>query len=131
MSTISYSQDKWSSIGDVVYIGNAGGFSLRYCPQPEANAERIAACVNFCRGIGTKNLQDNYTLTRLLEQRDDERSKTTKLKEALVKYEKVFDELFGHCCSNGVFNQWGKMFDCTELNEAHQTADRVLKTLGE
>lgn len=34
----------------------------------EANARRIVACVNFCAGISTENLEDNEPLSWLTEQ---------------------------------------------------------------
>lgn len=30
----------------------------------------------------------------------------------------AFEQLFGHCCSNGVFNHLGEPMDCTLLNQA-------------
>ena len=39
----------------------------------------------------------------------------------------VFDNLFGHCCSNGVFNAWGKSFDCTKLNGVKYKVENTLK----
>lgn len=42
-------------------------------------------------------------------------------------YETAFDEMFGHCLSNGVYNQWGKSFDCTTLNLAHEKASSFLR----
>lgn len=46
---------------------------------------------------------------------------------ALVKYEEAFDLLFGQCCSNGIFDAWGKRVDCTTLNEAHELAGKAIK----
>lgn len=40
----------------------------------------------------------------------------------------VFDDLFGHCCSNGVFNAWGKPFNCTKLNEVNRKIGDALKS---
>ncbi len=31
---------------------------------------------------------------------------------------KAFDDIFGHCVSNGIFNAWGQALDCTSMNEA-------------
>lgn len=49
---------------------------------------------------------------------------------ALRKWNEAFDGLFAHCVSNGVFNQWGRRFNCTALNEAHETSDAVLRKAG-
>lgn len=50
----------------------------------------------------------------------------SELIELLAGHKRVFDELFGHCCSNGVFNAWNKPFDCTSLNETNHKTERVL-----
>ncbi|WNL63657.1 hypothetical protein ST4_099 [Aeromonas phage ST4] len=47
---------------------------------------------------------------------------------ALQKYEEAFDLLFGQCCSNGIFDAWGKRVNCTTLNEAHELAGKAIKT---
>ena len=52
----------------------------------------------------------------------------SELVEALKLHKEVFDELFAHCCSNGVFNAWNKPFDCTKLNEANHKTERLLKS---
>ena len=54
-------------------------------------------------------------------------AQNARLREALTKYEAVWGELFAHCCSNGVFNAWGKAFPCDGLNEAHYFASKVLE----
>lgn len=46
---------------------------------------------------------------------------------ALQKYEEAFDLLFGQCCSNGIFDAWGKPVNCTTLNEAHELAGKAIK----
>lgn len=53
----AYTQESWRAKGDCVYFPfNAGGFSLRNCPDAEGNALRIAVCVNACKGISNKKL---------------------------------------------------------------------------
>lgn len=42
--------------------------------------------------------------------------------DALRAYEKAQEDLFGQCCSNPVFNAWGKQVDMTTFNEAHRLA---------
>lgn len=34
----------------VLFAGNAGGFDIRDCPQPEENAKRLVACWNAFEG---------------------------------------------------------------------------------
>lgn len=46
----------------------------------------------------------------------------------LKEYHEVFSDLFGHCCSNGIFNAWGKSFDCTKLNEVNRKIGDALKS---
>lgn len=50
---------------------------------------------------------------------------------ALQKYEEAFDLLFGQCCSNGIFDAWGKPVNCTTLNEAHELAGKAIKSTKE
>lgn len=48
------------------------------------------------------------------------------LEEALRKYEDVRDDMFTFFMSNGIFNQWGKRYDCSALNNAHLQARAAL-----
>lgn len=48
------------------------------------------------------------------------------LEEALRKYEDVRDDMFTFFMSNGIFNQWGKRYDCSALNNAHLQASAAL-----
>lgn len=48
------------------------------------------------------------------------------LQAALQKYEESFDQMFGQCGSNGIFNAWGARVNCTTLNEAHSLAGKAL-----
>ncbi|MNH36465.1 hypothetical protein D3C79_972560 [compost metagenome] len=50
-----------------------------------------------------------------------------KLLAALQKYEEAFHLMFGQCCSNGIFDAWGKRVNCTTLNEAHELAGKAIK----
>ena len=52
-----HTKGPWKAIGFLVFLGNAGGFDLRHCPAPEANARRIVSCVNACEGIPTDALE--------------------------------------------------------------------------
>lgn len=51
-----------------------------------------------------------------------------KLLAALQKYEEAFHLMFGQCCSNGIFDAWGKKVNCTTLNEAHYLAGKAIKS---
>lgn len=44
--TIEHNDTTWYANGHAVYMGADGGFSLRCCPNPEANARHIVHCVN-------------------------------------------------------------------------------------
>lgn len=48
------------------------------------------------------------------------------LEEALRKYEDVREDMFGFFLSNGIFNQWGKRYDYSALNNAHLQASAAL-----
>lgn len=57
----------------------------------------------------------------------DAQAEIARLRGALEKYEAVREEMFGHFCSNGLFNAWGKEFNCSGLNDAHLLAREALK----
>lgn len=44
---------------------------------------------------------------------------------ALQRYEQVFDALFADALSNGLYNAWHGLLDCTLLNQAHELATQV------
>ena len=52
------------------------------------------------------------------------------LLEALQSYEKVREDMFAFFLSNGFFNAWGKCYDCTSLNDAHEKASAALAAKG-
>ena len=54
----NHTPGQWKCEGYVVYFpGLIGGFSLQHCPDAEATARRIVACVNACAGIPTERLE--------------------------------------------------------------------------
>ncbi|WP_236061677.1 MULTISPECIES: hypothetical protein [Klebsiella] len=56
-------------------------------------------------------------------QRDD-------LLAVLEKYELAFDEMFAQCCSNPVYDAWGKPVEgLRTLSEAHFLAGRVISSI--
>jgi len=56
--TPTHTPEPWRARYSIVYFkGNVGGFDLRDCPSPEANARRIVACVNACAGISNEHLE--------------------------------------------------------------------------
>lgn len=63
----------------VVFGADEGGFDLRGCPSPEANARRIVAAVNACAGISTELLEAMpdfekagvQTISSVQQQRDE------------------------------------------------------------
>jgi len=68
----------WRVVESAVFIGEChtyepdgspawGGFLLRSCPRPEANARRIVACFNACEGIPTDALEQSSELMLTLE----------------------------------------------------------------
>ena len=56
-------------------------------------------------------------------------SHSNELLAALQMYEVVFEDLFSHCLNNGIFNAWGKSFNCAKLNEAHSIAGTIINKL--
>jgi hypothetical protein len=51
----------------VFFPDSIGGFSLQNCPVPEANAQRIVACVNACEGLTEKELYDIGSIAIFLD----------------------------------------------------------------
>lgn len=47
--------------------------------------------------------------------------------DIITRFQQLHEDLFGHCLSNGVFNAWGKRFDCTNLNNIAHDAEKFLK----
>ena len=48
----NHAHEPWKCEGYVVYFPDLiGGFSLQHCPDAEATARRIVACVNACAGM--------------------------------------------------------------------------------
>lgn len=68
--------------------------------------------------------EDTYNTTGLTPRQLVERVK--ELEEALRKYEDVREDMFTFFLSNGIFNQWGKRYDCSALNNAHLQASAAL-----
>ena len=67
----------------------------------------------------------------LRHQRDELVRQRDELLAATKKYEEAFDLIFSQCCSNGIFDAWGGMVNCTTLNEAHCMAGNALdKVIG-
>lgn len=53
-----HTKEPWLQYGTAVFLSNnSGGFDLRFCPDAQANARRIVACVNACEGIPTEVLE--------------------------------------------------------------------------
>jgi hypothetical protein len=88
-----HTQGKLEVAGSRVYFSSDGGFDLRGCPLPDANARRLAACWNACEGLSTEALERSDVLSAMNQrhlmvsiQRDD-------LLEALELKQRRHDEL--------------------------------------
>lgn len=58
-----HTKEPWEHEGTLVFIGRTvGGFDLRDCPAPEANARRIVACVNACAGMTTEEIENDIAV---------------------------------------------------------------------
>lgn len=120
------SEDSWENKGSVIYLPQGkGGFCLKGCPEPEVLAEKIVRALNACKGVSTDMLHEG-DYKAMIETNTALTVHMNQLSDALRKYEQAFDDLFGSCCSNGVFNAWGGTVDCTNLNEAHYMAGKAL-----
>lgn len=84
------------------------------------NAEESHANGSLLHEAGKVHHQTGLTPSQLV-------ARVSELEDALRAYERVHESLFVHCLSNGVFNAWGKAYNCTELNNAHLNAEKVLK----
>ena len=75
----NHTPEPWKCEGYVVYFPDLiGGFSLQHCPDAEATARRIVACVNACQGLDTGDLEQHglvsavgYELIEMTGQRDE------------------------------------------------------------
>lgn len=97
--------------------------------QQTANAKHIVQCVNACKGVSTDMLHEG-DYKAMIETNTALTVHMNQLSDALRKYEEAFDDLFGSCFSNGVFNAWGGTVNCTNLNEAHYMAGKALGKQG-
>lgn len=55
---------------------------------------------------------------KLTSDRDSALAQNAELVAHAALCKKAFDDLSGHCLSNGVFNAWNQAMDCTSLNAA-------------
>lgn len=83
-----HTSELWVQVGDFVAAESDqlnGGEYVCGCfgPDQEANARRIVACVNFCAGISTENLEGNEKLLWLAEQYNTVKSQRDALSLAL------------------------------------------------
>ena len=86
--------------------------------EGKANASLIAEA-------GTVRGETGLTPRQLVE-------RVKELEGALRKYEDVREDMFSFFLSNGIFNQCGKRYDCSALNNAHLQARAALaKCQGE
>lgn len=78
------------------------GFYTAICkgPDGEANARRIVACVNFCAGISTENLEVNEKLLWLAEQYNALKYQSGALSLALEEARTGLVWYQEHCPSN-------------------------------
>ena len=64
----NHAPEPWKCEGYVVYFPDLiGGFSLQHCPDAEATARRIVACVNACAGMDSPAAE----IAELKRQRDE------------------------------------------------------------
>lgn len=104
----------------------------------EANARRIVACVNFCAGVSTENLETNEPLLWLAEQYNTGKAQRDELLETLEAAVKQMEDdllFIDSECGSGrgssargwdVSKQYLKMSDvfegCVTLSNSHVTA---------
>ena len=118
-------------------------------PVRACDLRRTNACLAVCEGFDTEVLESillvgETVLTRFqardrveqtviadrlkaMQERDALRAMAIQLRSALRDYEGARDGMFAQCCSNPVFDTWGRQVDMTLLNDAHQAAERALK----
>lgn len=74
-----------------------------------------------------------YTFFRALHRREI-RNEVMRLDAENVELRSIVDlidmeleQMFGHFCGNGMFNAWGKPYDCNSLNNIRQAIDQLKK----
>lgn len=92
------------------------GYICRISTNGNANAESDARLI---AEAGTVFHNTGLSPVQLVE-------RVNELEEALRKYEDVREDMFTFFLSNGIFNQWGKRYDCSALNNAHLQASAAL-----
>lgn len=79
-----HTKEGWAARGSAVYFPRVlGGFDLSGCPNPEANARRIAACVNACQGLSTEDLEQTGLVSAVGYQMISMKALNAELLEAL------------------------------------------------
>lgn len=96
---------------DASVLDEAGGYYMRHLMA--MTGEDLHGKGAIAAELGHRDMQNDMLLA------------------ALQKYEEAFDLLFGQCCSNGIFDAWGKPVNCTTLNEAHELAGKAIKSTKE
>lgn len=92
---------------DIMALDDAGGYYMRHVMA--MTGEDLHGKGAIAAELGHRDMQSDMLLS------------------ALQKYEEAFDLLFGQCCSNGIFDAWGKRVNCTTLNEAHYMAGKAIR----
>ncbi|MGL4460247.1 MAG: hypothetical protein ACRCUB_17975 [Plesiomonas shigelloides] len=92
---------------DSMALDDAGGYHTRHVIA--MTTEGLYAKADIAAELGLRDMHIDVLL------------------EAVQKYEAAFNAMFAQCCSNGIFDAWGKPVSCLPLNDAHATSDRALK----
>lgn len=81
-------------------------------------------------GVNIRNVASD--VIALVEQKRATDAQHNELLAALKKYEQAFDEIFAQCCSNPVYDAWGKpVAGLSTLSEAHYLAGKAIWTFCE
>lgn len=90
-----HAKEGWSAHGSAVYFPEGiGGFDLRNCPHPEANARRIAACINACQGLSTADLEQTGLVSAVGYQLINMEALNAELLEALENMANEFQRIY-------------------------------------
>lgn len=94
-----------------------------------ANARRIVACVNACRGLSTDELEKHGLVsavgTELIELEKQRDQLLTALEVASGKMKAAHNSMFEQCLSNPVFNAWGKEINVAAINDLQLESSHI------
>ena len=136
---VKHTAEPWALFRDGQSVGAADGTGVcEVWPRNEegfpntegtANARRIVACVNACRGLSTIELEEFGLVgavgTELIELEKQRDQLLAALEVASGKMKAAHNSMFEQCLSNPVFNAWGKEINVAAINDLQLESSHI------